>query len=86
MAIGGFLDTLPVTLFVVIHSILLLVGLWAIKNAHDKKLKYANAFWLYPLVHVGFLSVFGGILTLKAGVFIEQILIFIMFLWIAMKS
>ncbi len=86
MAIGVFLDTLPTIIFVVTHIILLLVGLWTIMNAKNKKLKYASAFWLYVLVHVGFLSVFGGLLTLKMGVFIEQILIVIMVLWISMKA
>lgn len=86
MPIGGFLDTLPTAMYVVIHIILLLIGLWVIKKAYDKKLRYAPAFWLYPLVHIGFLSVFGGYLTLKMGVFIEQILILIMVLWISMKS
>jgi len=86
MPIGGFLDTLPVAMFVAVHIILLLVGLWVIKKASDKKLKYAKAFWLYPLVHIGFLSVFGGLLTLKMGVFLEQILILIMILWIVMNA
>ena len=86
MAIGGFLDTLPTMMFVIIHIILLLIGLWVVKKANDRKLKYAKAFWLYPLVHIGFLSVFGGLLTLKMGVFIEQVLILIMVLWIAKKA
>lgn len=86
VAIGGFLDTFPTTVYVVIHAILLLIGLWAIKKAHDSRLKFANALWLYPLVHVGFLSVFGGLITLKMGVFIEQVLILIMILWIVMSE
>lgn len=86
MPIGGFLDGLPTMMFVVVHAILLLIGLWAVKNAKSKKLKYASAFWLYALVHVGFLSVFGGLLTLKMGVFLEQILIVIMVIWISMRA
>ena len=86
MAIGGFLDTLPVIVFVIVHAILFLVALWAIKKASDNRRKYAWAFGLYALVHVGFLLVFSGFLTLKAGVFIEQILILIMVLWITLKA
>ena len=84
--IGGFLDTLPVALYVVIHAVLLLVALWLIKKTSDDKLKYSKALWLYALVHVGFLLVFAGLLTLKMGVFIEQVLILIMIFWIVMKS
>jgi hypothetical protein len=69
-----------------VHSIFLLVGIWAAVKAKGLKLPYASAFWLYPLVHIGFLSFFGGILTLKMAVLIEQILIFIMVLWIVSKS
>lgn len=86
MPIGAFLDTFPTMMFVIIHAILLLIGLWAIKKSSDNKAKYAKAFWLYVLVHISFLFVFGEILTLKMGVFIEQILILIMVLWIVMKS
>ena len=86
MPIGVFLDTLPTMLFVIIHVILLLIGLWAIKKSSDNRAKYTKAFWLYVLVHISFLSVFGGLLTLKMGVFIEQVLILIMVLWIVMKS
>ena len=86
MAIGVLLDTFPVMVFVIVHAILLLIAFWAIKKASDKRAKYAKAFWLYVLVHVGFLAVFSGFLTLKMGVFIEQILILIMVLWIVNKS
>jgi len=86
MVFGEFLDTLPTMMFVIVHVILLLVGLWAIKKTSKRKLKYAKAFWLYVLVHVGFLSVFGDFLTLRMGVFIEQVLMLVMVLWIVNKA
>ena len=87
MPIGGFLDTMPVLLFISAHILFLVIGLWAAKMAMDKKLKYAKAFWLYPLVHVGFLSFFLlDILTFKMAVLLEQMLIVIMVVWIAKES
>jgi len=56
------------------------------KKATSKKLKYASAFWLYSVVHIGFLASFAGIFTLKMSVLLEQMLILVMILWIVMKS
>lgn len=84
---GGFLDTMPVWLFIVAHLVFLCVGLWAAKTAMDKKLKFAKAFWLYALVHVGFLSFFlFGALTFKMAVFVEQMLLVVMVVWIAKEA
>ncbi len=87
MLLGGFLDTMPAWLFISAHILLLAIGLWAAKIAMDKKLKYAKAFWLYPLVHVGFLSFFLlGAITFKMAVLTEQMLIVVMVVWIAKKA
>lgn len=86
MPLGGFLDTMPVWLFVMAHLLFLGVGIWAAKQAMDMKLKYASAFWLYPLVHVGFLASFGGFWTFKMAVLLEQMLMFVMVVWIISKS
>lgn len=87
MSLGGFLDTMPVWLFISAHILFLAIGLWAAKTAMDKKLKYAKAFWLYPLVHVGFLSFFLlGALTFKMAVLVEQMLIVVMVVWIAKEA
>lgn len=84
---GGFLDTMPAWLFISAHILFLGIGLWAAKTAMDKKVKYAKAFWLYSLVHVGFLSFFLlGAMTFKMAVFVEQMLIVVMVIWIAKKS
>ncbi len=85
--LGGFLDTMPAWLFILAHILFLAIGLWAAKTAMDKKLKFAKAFWLYALVHVGFLSFFlVGALTFKMAVFIEQMLLVVMVVWIAKKA
>ena len=86
MPFGTFLDSLPAGLFITVHIVFLLVGIWAAMKAKKLKLPFAGALWLYPLVHVGFLSYFGGVFTLKMAVFIEQMLVFIMVVWIVKKS
>ena len=86
MPIGTFLDSLPPSLFIVVHIAFLLVGVWAAKNAMKKQLRYASAFWLYVLVHIGFLAFFGGVFTLKMSVLLEQMLLLAMVLWISLKA
>jgi hypothetical protein len=58
MPFGTFLDSFPPALYIVIHLILLSVGVWAVMKAKSKQLKYASAFWLYVVVHLGFFSAF----------------------------
>lgn len=86
MPIGGFLDSVPSMMYVGTHVIFLLVGLWAFKKASDKKSKFAPAFWLYIASQIVFLGFFGGIITMKMGVLIEQTLMVIMVLWIVTKT
>ena len=86
MPFGDFLDTMPTIMFMAVHVVLLIIALWVYKKASDKKLKYAKAFLLYALVHISFLAMLSGFLTLKMSVFIEQILILIMVLWIIMNA
>ncbi len=86
MQIGGFLDLMPMWLFVMAHLMFLVIGLWAAKRVMDAKLPYAKAFWLYPVVHLGFLAYFGGLFTFKMAVLLEQMLIVVMVVWIAKKA
>ncbi len=86
MPVGIFLDSIPPALFISAHVVLLLIGLWVAKKAMDMKLSYASAFWLYPVVHVGFLAYFGGFFTFKMAVLLEQGLIVVMILWIISKT
>ena len=85
MPIGGFLDSLPVLLFTVAHVLFLGVGVWAWRRAVALRLPFASAFWLYIVSQVGFLAVFGGALTLKMGVLLEQTLILIVVVLLVRK-
>ena len=67
MPVGGFLDSFPTLLFVIAHVLFLGVGLWAVRRG--------TMFWLYVVSQVGFLASFGGVLTLKMAVLLEQVLI-----------
>ena len=86
MPIGIFLDSFPASLFITVHVLFLLVGLWAAKKAKDMNLPYAQAIWLYPIVHIGFLAYFGGFFTFKMAVFVEQLLMITMVIWIVTKA
>jgi len=86
MPVGGFLDSFPVALFVTVHIAELAVGIWAIRTLSSGKAPYAYALVLYAVSQLGFLAVFGGAITLKFGVLIEQMLILAMVLWIAIRT
>ena len=47
------------------------------RRATQTGLPFASAFWLYIVSQVGFLGFFGGVLTLKMAVLMEQALILI---------
>jgi hypothetical protein len=86
MPIGGFLDEFPTALFVSVHLAELAIGLWAIRSLTTGRAPYAYAFVLYAISQIGFLTVFGGAITLKFGVLIEQMLVLAMVLWIAVRT
>jgi hypothetical protein len=86
MPIGGFLDSIPTALFVTVHLAELAIGLWAIRSLTTGRAPYAYAFVLYAISQIGFLTVFGGAITLKFGVLIEQVLVLVMVLWIALRT
>ena len=86
MPIGGFLDTLPTMLYVAAHVIFLAVGIWAWKKANDNKSPFASAFWLYVASQVVFLCFFGGLITMKMAVLLEQTLIAIMVIYIVTRK
>ena len=83
MPIGGFLDTLPPILFIVVHLAALVLGLWAMWRANADGMTYAWAFGLYALSQVVFLGFFGEVITIKMAVLLEQILIAMLVIWIA---
>lgn len=73
MPFGAFLDSFPSAIFVGAHLLFLSLGVWAIRHAGAAK--YAPAFWLYVLSQVFFLAFFGGALTMKMAVLVEQMLV-----------
>lgn len=86
MPFGTFLDTWPKWLFISFHAVFFLVGLWAYMTAKKQGAKYAPAFLLYALVHVGFALYLWDVFTIRMSVLVEQMLILVMVLWIVMKG
>ena len=86
MPIGGFLESLPSLLFVSAHVLFLGVGVWALRRASATGTAFAAMFWLYAVSQVVFLGFFGGLITMKMAVLIEQTLIVLMVLGISMRS
>ena len=84
MPFGTFLDSLPSALYIGAHVLFLAVGVWAVRRS--RAAKYSSAFWLYALSQIFFLAFFGGALTLKMAVLIEQMLIAGMVVLIATKG
>ena len=80
MPIGSFLDAFPAAIFISAHVIFLAVGLWAVRKAG------AGAFWLYVASQVVFLAFFGGALTMKMAVLIEQTLMVVLVLMVAARK
>ena len=82
MPIGGFLEQFPSIMFIGAHVAFLAVGLWALWRATGTGASYAWAFGLYAASQVIFLGYFGGVLTMKMAVLLEQTLIVVLVLWI----
>ena len=72
MPLGTFLDSMPALLFVAAHVLFLAVAIWAARAAS------APLFWLYAVSQVIFLAFFGGVITMKMAVLVEQTLVVIM--------
>ena len=86
MPIGGFLDSLPALLFVAAHIAFLVVGVWAIRSGTAARAAFAPALWLYVVSQIVFLSFFGGLITMKMAVLIEQTLIVVMVAAVATRK
>lgn len=86
MPVGGFLDSFPAILFVVVHLILIVLGIWALRRTSTTGRTYAWAFGLYILSQIVFLSFFGNVITIKMAVLLEQLLVAAMVIWIALGS
>ena len=85
MPIGSFLESFPATVFIVAHVLFLIVGVWAMRRAAASRLPFSSALWLYIVSQVGFLAFFGGALTLKMAVLLEQMLLVVFVVLIVRK-
>jgi hypothetical protein len=86
MPFGSFLDSLPSLLFVGAHALFLVVGIWAAMSLAKAGRPFAPLVWLYVLSQVGFLAFFGGALTMKMAVLIEQTLMVILIIGVCLRS
>jgi uncharacterized membrane protein len=86
MPFGAFLDSLPSSLFVCAHVMFLAVGLWAVKKLTDARAPFAQVIWLYAASQIVFLAFFGGAITMKMGVLVEQTLMVMLIAVVAMKK
>ena len=73
MPVGSFLDAFPSSLFVAAHVMFLGLGLWTARRVGA--FGWGTAFWLYAVSQIFFLAFFGGMLTMKMAVLIEQTLL-----------
>ena len=80
MPLGTFLDSMPALLFIAAHVLFLGVAIWAVRAAS------APLFWLYAASQVMFLAFFGGVITMKMAVLIEQTLIVVMVAMMTMRG
>jgi hypothetical protein len=81
MPLGTFLDSLPSLIFIGAHAMFLALGIWAAKTATAR----AAAFWLYAVSQVLFLTFFGGVITMKMAVLLEQTLIAVLVVMLALR-
>ena len=74
MPFGSFLDSLPSMLFASAHVLFLLVGVWVARKVSEARAPFASVIWLYAVSQVVFLAFFGGLITMKMAVLVEQML------------
>ncbi len=86
MPVGVFLDSLPSFLFIAAHLMFLGAGVLLRKKAGEDQSRYALALGLYVLSQIGFLGFFGGLLTLKMSVLLEQTLVFVAILSVVTRQ
>ena len=86
MPIGNFLDSLPSALYIAAHILFIIAGFWAMKKSKENNQKFASLFWLYIITQMFFLGFFGGIITMKMAVLLEQTLMVIMVLGISLRK
>ena len=83
MPAGTFLDAFPSAIFIAAHVLFLVAGLWAVRQSGAGGSKAAWVFWLYAVSQVGFLAFFGGLITMKLAVLVEQTLMVVLVVMLA---
>ena len=86
MPFGSFLDSLPSMLYASAHVLFLLVGIWAARKVSAAHAPFAPVIWLYAVSQVVFLAFFGGMMTMKMAVLVEQTLMVVTVVVIATRK
>jgi uncharacterized membrane protein len=86
MPFGSFLDSFPSLLFVGAHALFLVVGIWAATSLAKAGRPFAPIIWLYVVSQVVFLAFFGGAITMKMAVLVEQTLLVVLIAMLTIRS
>jgi hypothetical protein len=81
---GYFLESWPTGIFVIAHILFILVGYWSFKSSKKHNQPYAGLIWIYIITQFFFLAMFGGFITMKLAVLMEQICIVIIIVLLGM--
>jgi hypothetical protein len=79
------LDALPTMMFVAAHVMFLVAGVWAMRATSRAQRSPALLLGLYVASQVGFLAFFGGVITMKLAVLVEQTLMIVAVLTLATR-
>ena len=82
LPIGTFLDSLPAALFIAAHVAFIGAGLWSAARARG----LSSLLALYVVSQLFFLAFFGGLVTMKMAVLLEQTLLVAMVLGIGIAQ
>ena len=85
MPFGTFLDTLPAAVFIVAHVFFPALGVWAARAGKAHGAGFASALWLYVVSQVVFLAFFGGAITMKTAVLVEQTCVALLVLAVTLR-
>jgi hypothetical protein len=85
MPFGTFLDSFPSMLFVAAHLMFIGLGAWGLRRLSGSGVQMGGAQALYIASQVGFLAFFAGGITMKTAVLIEQTLVAVMVVLVAVR-
>jgi len=86
MPFGSFLDSFPSAVYIAAHVIFIIAGYWSYTRAKANNYPFASLIWLYIITQFFFLAMFGGIITMKMAVLLEQTLLVIMVIGISSRK